>query len=132
MNKIQEISESYIIARTVLAEAKSAEAEAQKAFDKIRKQELPDLLEELGVESMRVKGIGTVSLATDAYTSLKKENKPAGFKWLKDNGYGDVIKDDVNSSTMKALLKDLVRQGIEFPDDIFTFTPFTYAKITLR
>lgn len=130
MSKLQMLAEKYILLRDKLAETKSEQTEAQKNFDELRKHELPELMEDLDIESVRLKGIGTVSLATDAYTSLKKENKAAGFAWLTKHGFGDIIKDDVNSSTMKALLKDLSRQGIDFPTDIFKFTPFTYAKIT--
>jgi len=130
MSKIVDYAEEYIRLRTALEEAKAIETEAQKAFDELRKHRFVELMEDVGLESMRVKGVGTVSIATDAYTSIKAENKDAAYKWLEDNGFGDIIKNNVNSSTMKALLKDLSRKGIEFPENIFSFTPYSYVKIT--
>lgn len=129
MSKVQDYSKKYLELRDKRDKAKKDAEEAQVVFDLFRKRDFVSIMEDMGVESMRVKDIGVVSITTDAYTSVKKENREAAYKWLKDNGHGDVIKNNVNSSTMKALLKDLRRQGVEFPEEIFSFTPFSYVKI---
>ena len=49
---------------------------------------------------------------------------------MKDNGFGDLIKDFVHSSTLKAFLKEQFREGEDLPEEIFSFLPYSYVAIT--
>ena len=41
------------------------------------------------------------------------------FKWLRDNNYGSLIKETVNSSSLSGAAKELLANGKELPDDTF-------------
>jgi hypothetical protein len=40
-----------------------------------------------------------------------------------------MIQETYNSSSLKALLRRMLAEGVDIPDDIFNVTPFTRASI---
>lgn len=103
--------------------------ELRKEWDNIRKVQIPDKMAEAGVESVRLKGIGTISLRADAYCSVRGGMLEELQQWLVEQGAGELIKETVNSSTLKAFIKERFEQGEEIPDELVNFQPFTYATI---
>ena len=99
-----------------------------KMFDYIRTQAVPLKMEEEGVESITVQGVGRLSLTSDIYLQVK--DKEGSFEWLMDNGHGDLISETVNASSLKALLRRMLRDGKEVPDEVYKVTPFSRASIT--
>ena len=79
---------------------------------------------------MKVEGVGRVGLTSDLYASIAPDQKGAAYEWLSDNGHGDVVQPTVNSSTLKALMKSIIKSGKEIPSELFKVTPFTRASIT--
>lgn len=116
--------------REELDDTKSESAKLQKQWDDLRKVHIPNKLEELGLTSAKVLGVGTVSERTDAYCSVPAANKQKLYEWLEEHDHGDLIVDTVNSSTLKAFMKEQILMGHEVPDDIVNFTPYTYVAIT--
>jgi hypothetical protein len=98
------------------------------AYEEIRKTLLVAALEDAGMDKVRVPNVGTVTLTGDVYASIPSENKGQAFEWLIEKGYGDIITQTVNASTLKALVKEQMKQGVQFPD-LFRIEPYTYAKL---
>lgn len=111
-------------------EAKAKASEIYAQLEQIRKYDIPSKMEEMGTDSIRLKGIGTVGLRYDAYVSAQPGHQDQLKEWLSNEGHGDLIKDTVNSSTLKALVKEMFKNGQEIPDEIVKFEPYTYAVIT--
>jgi hypothetical protein len=103
---------------------------ANKEFDFLRITKIPSKMEEDGVDRINVTGIGRVSLTADMHVSVKAEQKSAFFVWLKDNGRGDLLQENINPSTLKAAVKKMFRDGEEVPDQLLNVSPFTRASIT--
>lgn len=126
---IQELAAEMMAIRKELDDAKDAAAGFQQMWDHLRIQLLPEKMEDAGLENARISGIGTITLATDAWVSTK--NSQELFKWLEEHEHGDLITETVNPSTLKAFLKEQLRNGEEVPsEEVVKFTPYTYAKIT--
>lgn len=106
--------------------------EANAAFDVIRLELLPTLMEDRGIEKVTYEGLGRVQLAADLYVSTKKGEKDGLFKWLKARKLGSLIQPGVNSSTLKAFIKERIEKGKEIPSDYLNVTPFTRASIVGR
>lgn len=107
-----------------LAEQKK---DLQKEYDMIRFSLLPDAMDDDGLESMRVSGVGTVYLTDDINVSLI--NKWEAYDWLRDNGFGDMIQPYIFPQTVKAFVKEQIKEGVELPEDKFKVSPFTRAAI---
>ena len=100
-----------------------------KEIEYIERIKLPDMMDDLGTTSMRLDGIGRLTISTDAFVSTKAAHKAELYEWLENNGHGDLITNTVNASTLKAFVKSLDKQGEEIPEDFINYTP--YSKVTL-
>lgn len=99
-----------------------------KVYDWVRTGILPEKMDEEGLELLKVEGVGRVSLTSDVNVAVV--NKDESFKWLESSGHGDMITETVNASSLKALIRRLIRDGKEVPEAIYRVTPFTRASIT--
>ena len=101
-----------------------------KEFDFLRITKIPSKMEEDGVDRINVTGIGRVSLTADMHVSVKADQKAEFFTWLRDNGRGDLLQENINPSTLKAAVKKMYREGEEVPDELLNLSPYTRASIT--
>lgn len=101
-----------------------------KEYDFLRITKVPSAMEDGGVDRITVAGIGRVSLTADMHVSVKAEQKEKFYDWLRDNGRGDLLQENVNPSTLKAAVKNMLRNGEELPDGMLNVSPFTRASIT--
>ena len=85
--------------------------ELNKAYDKMRLEEIPNLMDDEGIEKVSVEGVGTLYLTSDVYASIPAPSRDGAFEWLRDHGYGDLVKETVNSSTLKAFVKGVFERG---------------------
>lgn len=124
---------SYCARMQVLQEQKDAlEADlsaVNKELDLIRTKKIPELMESMELRNVTIEGIGRVQLAADIYASTREGKKDAAMQWLRDLGYENMIQETYNSSSLKALLRRMLAEGVDIPDDIFNVTPFTRASI---
>lgn len=101
-----------------------------KELDFLRITKIPGQMEDEGIDRITVSGVGRVSLTADMHVSVKADKKPEFFEWLRDNGRGDLLQENINPSTLKATIKGLVKNGEEIPEDLLNVSPFTRAAIT--
>ncbi len=104
---------------------KFSELKSQKQTLDLRTQLLEkDLaaVTELLIEKMEAKNLtqlknsklGTFSLRTNVYVTQK--DKERLFTWLRENDYGDVIKEQVNPKVLNSLFADILSNS-SLPDD---------------
>jgi len=103
--------------------------ELNKAIDELRLRKIPAMMEELEVKNATFEGLGRVQLATDLYASTKEGQKEAAIQWLRDLGYENMVTETYNATSLKALFRRQLEQGIEIPDEIFNVNPFIRASI---
>lgn len=107
----------------------AVKAELQKLYDFVRFTMVPAVMEDEGIESAKVEGVGRVYLNSDVNVSVRAGKSEEAQVWLVDSGNGDLIKETVNSSSLKALVKSMMKKGEEIPEDIFNVSPYTRAQI---
>ena len=96
-------------------------------LDEIRLRLIPDAMNDADIRSVTFEGIGRVQLAMDLFASIK--DKAAGYEWLQEHGFDGLIQPYVQPSTFKAEVKRAIKDGQEFPEELFTITPFMRASI---
>ena len=101
-----------------------------KEYDFLRITKIPAKMEEDGVDRINVTGVGRVSLSADMHVSIKAEKKEQFHEWLRDNGRGDLLQENINPSTLKAAVKGMYKKGEDIPEDLLNVSPFTRASIT--
>lgn len=121
-----------------------------KELDVIRLRVVPERFLKDETTSMNIAGIGRLGLTKDAYCLQPKETQEALFDFLRQEGWPDLIKEGVNPSSLKSLVKDLEKEAmednVEFdpsaeePDEslfdkickLVKYTPFMRASVTKK
>lgn len=116
-----------------IKDALEAELSAlNKRYDYVRFVAVPSRFDAEGIVNMKVEGLGRVQLASDLYASIKSDKKEEAYQWLSDTGHGGAIQPSIHPSTFKAMIKAMMLNGEEIPEDMFTVTPFTRASIVRK
>ncbi len=119
--------------RILLEEAKAIKVALQKKFDALRLNLIPSAMDDDGITSANIDGIGRIGLTSDLYASIIKDQQSQAFGWLRDHNHGDAVKETVNAGTLKALLKVVIKKGeVTIPEEIFKVTPYSRAAITKK
>ena len=88
--------------------------------DKIGSEIIPNLLAEQGLASLKLADGSSVDIKKSYNCTIKKDQVESAFKWLRDNGLGDLIKNEVavqfgkgEDNKAEQLLGLAVREGYE-------------------
>ena len=108
---------------------KAETTELQKEYDRLRFQELPDLMVDSELEKLTVTDVGTLYLTDDIRAAVVPENKDDALTWLDDQGYGDLVKPTIASASLKSLIKDRLEKGEALPQELFKVDVFTRAAL---
>lgn len=98
-------------------------------LDDLRLKQIPEAMAEAEIRNLTVEGVGRVQLALDCYASILPEKKLEAYEWLEENGYGAIVQPYAQPSTLKATIKQALKDGQEWPDELFKVQPFTRASI---
>lgn len=98
-------------------------------YDFLRLIKIPQMFEQREISMLKVAGVGRCQLAGDLHASIVSSKKEEAFQFLRDSGRSGLIQEAVNSSTLKAAMKDAIKQGEEIPEDLIRITPFTRASL---
>jgi len=117
--------------RAELDQLKEKSTSLQKEYDALRLNIIPEKMDEQDITNITIEGVGRLGLTSDVYASIDDQEK--AFIWLRENRRGDIIKETINSSSLKATIKEIIKNGREIiPPGLFKITPFTRASITKR
>ena len=88
--------------------------------DKIGSEIIPNLLAEQGLASLKLADGSSVDIKKSSNCTIKKDQLESAFEWLRNNGLGDIIKNEVavqfgkgEDNTAEQLLGLAVREGYE-------------------
>lgn len=98
----------------------------QAEYDKLRLFDIPNAMAEDDLTSIKGE-FGRCTLTADL--SVSTPDKLALHKWLKDTGNESLIVPTVNAQTLKAFVKEQLRNGEELPEEIMKISPFSRAVI---
>ena len=73
---------------------KEVKTQKEKA-DKIGSEIIPNLLAEQGLSSLKLADGSSVDIRKSYNCTIKKDQVESAFQWLRDNGLGDLIKNEV-------------------------------------
>lgn len=66
--------------------------QAQSRLRKVGEEQIPDLMDELGLEQFKTRSGFKITVRKELRHSLTKDKKPVALSWLEDNGHADIIK----------------------------------------
>ncbi len=69
-----------------------------KEIDRISQDVIPTLLGEMGLSSLKLADGSAIDVKPFYSASISVKNREAAYKWLREQGLGDIIKNDVTVS----------------------------------
>ena len=96
--EIRSLSDQVLKLRSLENEFKNDEEalkKKQKEISRISEEVIPTMLSEMGLSSLKLADGSAVDVKPFYSASISVKNREAAYKWLRDNGLGDIIKNDV-------------------------------------
>lgn len=87
-----------------------------KAIQELATGDLAQLMTDSEIEKITIKGKGTVYISDELYASVKKDDRPKLYEWLRGKGHGALIQDYVFPQTLTAFAKEQLGKGEALPD----------------
>lgn len=128
--KLQELARELSNLKSAKDKIEDELSAINKRIEILARQEIPEAMDEAGVQNVKFEGIGKIYLKGDVFASIPAESRDAAYEWLELTGRGSLIKPTVNSSSLKAAVKEWIAQGEEIPEELIKVTPYTQAVLT--
>lgn len=151
-----QLAELLLEARRKVEKLESELTTAKADVRRIEQEDLPELMQELGLETFRLKTGETIEVKLDVECGISEERRAAAHKWLTENGFSGLIKTEVvvgfgrgehdaavefaekvggnavervHPSTLKSFVKEQMEAGKPIPFDLFGIHPFNRVKV---
>ena len=72
--------------------------EAKKKLLKLTDEDMPAVMQEVGMNKFELDDGSTVEVKPTYGASILVDNRPQAYEWLRENGYDDIIKNNVTCS----------------------------------
>ena len=100
-NSLKEMSD--LCAEQVALEEEMRQLEEQlkakaKAARKLSQEIIPARMSELGLESLTLADGSSIKIKQLVHASIPVRHREDAFQWLRDNGHGDIIKNQVSAT----------------------------------
>ena len=142
-NKVQDMEKQLEVAKADLR--------------RVEQEDLPELMQELGLETFKLKTGETIEVKPEIDCGISEERRRAAHDWLTANGFGGLIKTEVvakfgrderdaavacaqqiggemiervHPSTLKSFVKEQMAAGKPVPFDLFGVHPYNKVKVT--
>ena len=95
VNELSEAIEQFksVGAQILAVESKLKELKAQEKY--ISEFTIPEIMEKQNLKTVKLKDGSELSVGKKFYASFKLDKKNEGIKWLRDNGLGDIVDNNI-------------------------------------
>lgn len=98
LNEMSALARALLDAESKTKDAEQALKDAKERERLIREETIPSAMQELGLESLVLDTGQKLKVQQEVYASIPAANKQAAYRWLNDNGFGGLIKVEVDAS----------------------------------
>jgi len=98
LNNISELATSQVQLEMDIKAAEKALGELKARHLKLRTEALPEAMKQVGLTEFTLSNGSKISIKDGIDVSIPVPKKPEAFEWLRENGHGDIIKNDVTLS----------------------------------
>ena len=98
LGSVAEMARAIRVKEDQIAGLEAQLKETKKELLKLTDEDLPAMLQELGLSKFSLDDGSNVEVKPTYGASIKVDNRPAAFEWLREHGYDDIIKNTVACS----------------------------------
>lgn len=126
---IPELAAEVKRVKVALDDAASRKSALQKHYDFLTMTIVPERMDDEGIETLKIKDVGRLQMASDIRCSCPAANRKQLEEWMRNNGHVAMITSTVNSSTLKAFVKEQMKENGNYPSDLLKVEPFSRATV---
>ncbi len=101
----------------------------QKSYDFLSIDVLPERMDEEGIQTLKIKDVGRLQMSTDIRCAVPAANREDVKTWLNEHGHGSMVSETINASTLKAFVREMMKEDKEWPSDLLKVTPYSRATV---
>lgn len=122
-----ELGQELVSLKDEIAEHEAALKLLKERYEALRKHDIPDEMQRLGLKTTDGKGSvlladGTrLTLTTTLYADVKAADREKFYAWMKQNGHSSLVKESVNTNTLRAFCKELMEDEKPLPPMVSTY-----------
>lgn len=120
MSRFTEVCNQLLVASDEVEQYKEKLSEAEESYKNLSETVLPELMSEMGLTEFKFENGTKVTISTVYTGNIKVDNREEAHAWLRDNGHGSLIKNEVTVSFGKnedgsadSLVKHLEEAGYQ-------------------
>ena len=98
LGKIGAVATDIAETEEEIAQLKSQLKKKEDYITKLSEQVLPTLFSEVGLSELKLSDGRKLKVSEYFRASIKAENRQLAYTWLRDNGFGDLVKNQVTCS----------------------------------
>lgn len=95
IQRLRQMGELFMRQAQAVAAAEEALKVAKENFAKTEREDLPLLMQEIGMSSFKLEDGTSIEVTPDVQCAITEANRPAANLWLIENGFGGLIKTQV-------------------------------------
>jgi hypothetical protein len=95
VSRIVKLARAQLTLEDELAQQKRKMEEVEEHLAELKFIRLPLAMKEAGVSELKLSDGSQVTIVSDIKTSIPAKHRDAAFDWLRKNGHGSIIKNDV-------------------------------------
>lgn len=107
LSRIAALVEQYESAESKVYELEQQLKEAKQERDRLSGVDIPNAMDEVGLSEVRLTDGRPVRVESGIRASIPKKYEAEAFKWLEENGYGDLIKAEMTARAGRGEAQEL-------------------------
>ena len=120
MGKIGAVATDIAETENEIANLKEQLKKKEEYRTKLSEEVLPSLFSEVGLSELKLSDGRKIKVSEYYRAAIKVENREAAYAWMRNNGFGDLVKNQVTCSfgrnedeKASSLISDLNEKGLE-------------------
>ena len=98
INKLADKIKEMQVTQTAIAIDEEQIKQKKKHLEYLSGEVVPTMLSEMGLSFLKLQDGSSVEVKTNYSATITQANKEAAFNWLRENGLGDIIKNEISVS----------------------------------
>lgn len=127
---VVELTRAFVELRGVKDKLDAIAKDFSKVYEDFKVGRLPAAFELAGVPTVNLDEGYRVTVSHRVFASVKGDRKEQAYQWLKENGFGDLVTQTVNTATLSAAAKAMAEENQELDPDLFNIAIIPTTSVT--
>ena len=95
---VAQLCEQYAQTEKAIDQADQLKKELTAMKEKLSYELIPQAMQQLGLQTLELKTGEKIAIKPLLRVTPKVEDRPVVYQWLRDNGFGDLVKNEISAS----------------------------------